>query len=178
MCPVILVFSYAQISLFQVYSSTWMRISPLNCMRMTNLKNLLVQSKLGGSAKKKKGYSPHISLDYNHNTTTTSVLISIFEEKNIGFHLWFLYIYIFHRGQDGEHSHKKSPRKSADPGVIYNIPEKYSAITGIWLYKFSLQLTSYKSNGDAMLYIKSQNLMSVVLVLEWAWEVCRKRALC
>lgn len=78
---------YALISLFQVYSSTLMRISPLNCMRMTNLKNLLVQSKLGGSAKKKKGYSPHISLDYNHNTTTTSVLISIFEEKNIGFHL-------------------------------------------------------------------------------------------
>lgn len=77
-----------------------MRISPLNCMRMTNLKNLLVQSKLGGSAKKKKGYSPHISLDYNHNTTTTSVLISIFEKKNIGFHLLiFVYIYISQRSR-------------------------------------------------------------------------------
>lgn len=72
-----------------------MRISPLNCMRMTNLKNLLVQSKLGGSAKKKKGYSPHISLDYNHNTTTTSVLISIFEKKYWLPPLIFVYIYIY-----------------------------------------------------------------------------------
>lgn len=119
--------------------------------------------------KEKRLQSPYtVSLDYNHNTTTTSVLISIFEEKILASTFDFcIYIYMFHRGQDGEHSHKKSPRKSADPGVIYNIPEKkYSAITGIWLYKFSLQLTSCKSNGDAMLYIKSQNLMSVVLVLE------------
>lgn len=76
-----------------------MRISPLNCMRMTNLKNLLVQSKLEGSAKKKKGYSPHISLDYNHNTTTTSVLISIFEKKYWLPPLIFVYIYISQRSR-------------------------------------------------------------------------------
>lgn len=77
--------------------------------------------------------------------------------------LIFVYI-VFHRGQDGEHSHKKSPRKSADPGVIYNIPEKIlSNYLAAYIYRFSLQLISFKSNDDAMLYIYTQNSMSVVL---------------
>lgn len=50
-------------------------------MRMMNLKNLLVQWKLGGSAKKKKGNTPSRSSDYNLNATT-SVLIFIFEKKS------------------------------------------------------------------------------------------------
>lgn len=75
--------------------------------------------------------------------------------------LIFVYI-VFHRGQDGEHSHKKSPRKSADPGVIYNIPEKIlSNYLAAYIYRFSLQLISCKSNDDAMLYIYTQNSMSV-----------------
>lgn len=74
--------------------------------------------------------------------------------------LIFVYI-VFHRGQDGEHSHKKSPRKSADPGVIYNIPEKIlSNYLAAYIYRFSLQLISCKSNDDAMLYIYTQNSMS------------------
>lgn len=163
--------------LFKVYSSTLMRISPLNFMRMMNLKNLLVQWKLGGSAKKKKGNTPSRSSDYNLNATT-SVLIFIFEKNLKLSPLIFVYI-VFHRGQDGEHSHKKSPRKSADPGVIYNIPEKIlSNYLAAYIYRFSLQLISCKSNDDAMLYIYTQNSMSVVFFLEWAWEVCRKRALC
>lgn len=50
--------------------------------------------------------------------------LSLFFKRNLKLSpLIFVYI-VFHRGQDGEHSHKKSPRKSADPGVIYDIPEK------------------------------------------------------
>lgn len=41
--------------------------------------------------------------------------------------------------------------------------KKYSAIIWlhIYLYRFSLQLISCKSNDDAMLYIHTQNSMSV-----------------
>lgn len=79
-------------------------------MRMMNLKNLLVQWKLGGSAKKKKGNTPSRSSDYNLNATT-SVLIFIFEKKILSFHLWFLYILYF-TGVRMENIHTRNPQEN------------------------------------------------------------------